>query len=170
MSRFLPVLAALSIALVAVVVAGCVRDNAEMTAVDTSGAWNRTDSAVLAERLLGDLLAEAWHADFADRNGRPPVVAIGHFTVRTSLEPIDTRRWRDDLLAAGQADGRLAMGLVEEVDSPDFTLTGRIVASREVAGRQERRHYSVTLVLSRAGVEAPLWERARRLVKVVTRD
>jgi hypothetical protein len=59
------------------------------TQTDLSGRWNDTDSRLVAEAMVSDLLARPWLENFIEENNRKPVVIVG--TVRNkSSEHIDT--------------------------------------------------------------------------------
>ena len=47
---------------------------------DLSGRWNDTDSRLVAEQMVGDVLRRPWLQEFKARTGRKPVVIVG--TVR----------------------------------------------------------------------------------------
>ena len=64
-------------------VAGCgtkvTRIDADET-TDLSGAWNDTDSRLVAEEMIADALSRPWTSNFAGETGRAPAVIVG--TVR----------------------------------------------------------------------------------------
>ena len=46
--------------------------------VDLSGAWNDTDSRLVAEEMIADALSHPWTSDFAGQTGRAPAVIVGN--------------------------------------------------------------------------------------------
>ena len=73
----------LAVILSSLLVAGCgtkvTRIDVDET-VDLSGAWNDTDSRLVAEEMIADALSQPWTLNFASQSGRAPVVIVG--TVR----------------------------------------------------------------------------------------
>lgn len=57
--------------------------------IDLSGRWNDTDSKLVAEEMIDDVLNRPWREDFARANGKKPVVIVGMIQNRTSeyIEP-----------------------------------------------------------------------------------
>lgn len=65
------------------------------TTTDLSGKWNDTDSRMVAEEMIRDVLARPWLTNFAAEMGKKPVVAVG--TIRNkSSEHIDTEVFTKD--------------------------------------------------------------------------
>lgn len=58
-------------------------------AVDLSGRWNDTDSRLVAEEMVGDVLARPWIDRFNSSQDSQPVVVVGDIRNRSS-EQIDT--------------------------------------------------------------------------------
>ncbi|MFA7566085.1 MAG: penicillin-binding protein activator LpoB [Alkalispirochaeta sp.] len=72
----------------------------ERTAADTqtdlSGRWNDTDSRLVAEQMIDDVLSRPWLSKFNASAGREPVVIVG--TVRNlSSEHINTETFINDM-------------------------------------------------------------------------
>lgn len=57
--------------------------------IDLSGRWNDTDSKLVAEEMIRDVLNRPWREDFVRGNGRKPVVIVGMINNKTSeyIEP-----------------------------------------------------------------------------------
>jgi len=63
---------------------------------DLSGRWNDTDSRLVAEQMVGDVLRRPWLGEFKARTGRKPVVIVG--TVRNlSSEHIEVGTFISDI-------------------------------------------------------------------------
>lgn len=77
----------------AVLLAGCssvnVRRIEPLKEVDISGAWNDTDSRMVAEQMIKDSIDAPWVADFIKNKNRPPVIIFGSIANRSS-EHIDS--------------------------------------------------------------------------------
>lgn len=57
--------------------------------IDLSGRWNDTDSKLVAEEMIRDVLNRPWREDFVRANDKKPVVIVGMIQNRTSeyIEP-----------------------------------------------------------------------------------
>ena len=63
---------------------------------DLSGAWNDTDSRLVSEEMINDMLSRSWVNDFKRRTGKQPAVIVG--TVRNlSHEHINTNTFVNDI-------------------------------------------------------------------------
>jgi hypothetical protein len=90
-------------------VAGCgtkvTRIDANET-TDLSGAWNDTDSRLVAEEMIADALSHPWTSNFAGETGRAPAVIVG--TVRNfSHEHINMNTFIADMERALVNSGRI---------------------------------------------------------------
>ena len=64
---------------------------------DLSGRWNDTDSRLVAEQMVGDVLRRPWLSEFKSTAGRKPVVIVGsvrnlsseHIEVGTFVKDIE---------------------------------------------------------------------------------
>lgn len=88
-------LAALLIVVGALMLSGCASQTRSVErlegdeAVDLSGRWNDTDSRLVAEEMVNDVLSRAWLDEFVSSNDDQPVVVVGDVRNRSS-EQIDT--------------------------------------------------------------------------------
>lgn len=57
--------------------------------IDLSGRWNDTDSKMVAEEMIKDVLNRPWHQDFVRGNNRKPVTIVGIIQNKTAehIEP-----------------------------------------------------------------------------------
>ena len=82
------------------------RIDAEST-TDLSGEWNDTDSRLVAQEMINDVLAQPWVNQFTKKEKRKPTVIVGKITNRTS-EHIETKTFVKNLersmLNSGQVD------------------------------------------------------------------
>lgn len=53
------------------------------TQIDLSGRWNDTDSKLVAEEMIGDVLSKPWITRFETKTDKRPVVIIGDVVNRT---------------------------------------------------------------------------------------
>lgn len=66
------------------------------TQIDLSGRWNDTDSQMIAEAMIADVMKRAWLKEFRDDKGRKPVVIVGEIRNRSS-EHIDASIFTKDI-------------------------------------------------------------------------
>lgn len=64
--------------------------------VDLSGRWNDTDSRLVSEEMIADVLSRPWIDQFRSKNGKNPVVIVGVVRNRSD-EHINTRTFVSDL-------------------------------------------------------------------------
>ena len=64
--------------------------------IDLSGRWNDTDSKLVAEAMIQDVLNRPWREDFARANGRKPVVIVGIIQNKSS-EHIESETFIKDV-------------------------------------------------------------------------
>lgn len=64
--------------------------------VDLSGRWNDTDSKLVAEEMINDVLNRPWRENFAQVEGRKPVVIVGVVQNKSS-EHIESETFIKDL-------------------------------------------------------------------------
>ena len=92
------VLSALVLAIV--VLAACstkVTRVEETEVMDLSGAWNDTDSRLVSEEMIGDMLEQAWIGNYRADTGKRPTVIVGevknlsheHINVNTFVADIE---------------------------------------------------------------------------------
>ncbi len=63
---------------------------------DLSGRWNDTDSKLVANEMITDVLSRPWRNNFEQKNGRKPVVIIGSIRNKSS-EHIESTTFIKDL-------------------------------------------------------------------------
>ena len=82
----------ISLLVLVTVLAGCQRRTVTRVdpgqQIDLSGRWNDTDSRLVAEEMIADVLSRPWLARFEQTNNRVPVVIVGEVRNR-SHEHID---------------------------------------------------------------------------------
>ena len=164
-------------------------------AIDLSGRWNDTDSRLVAEQMISDVLARRWLADFRYNHRRPPVVIVG--TVRNlSSEHIDTatfiRNMERELINSGDIrfvagsearreirDERLdqqvhateesAARLAAEVGA-DYMLQGAIRTIIDTADGQQVKFYQVDLELINVENNEKVWIGNKEIRKFISRS
>lgn len=160
--------------------------------IDLSGAWNDTDSRLVAEEMIQDVLSRPWISDFSSKNGQRPAVIVG--TVRNlSHEHINTKTFVADmeraLVNSGQVDfvaSRDERGQIrdERMDQDlnaaqgtanaagqelgaDFMLQGQINTIIDAEGKKQVRYYQVDLTLISMADNRKVWLGQKKLKKYV---
>ncbi len=64
--------------------------------IDLSGRWNDTDSKLVAEEMINDVLNRPWRENFSTAEGRKPVVIVG-IVQNKSSEHIESETFIKDL-------------------------------------------------------------------------
>jgi hypothetical protein len=131
------------------VVVGCSRRGDEETVIappppPPPSAWVAQDSMDVANELVPLLLKRSWIADFKQRTGQTPKVALGQITDR-SQGAIDLEVYRGELRRALGASGTIQV--VDARDNADFLLKGSVGANDGVDGTIPVRRYPIDLIL-----------------------
>ncbi len=185
-----------SLLLFAVVLAACAT-RVERIGVDEvrdlSGAWNDTDSRLVAEEMVRDVLSRPWLSEFQQRSGRRPAVIVGtirnlsheHINVTTFINDIERElinSGRVDFVAAPHERGELraerkdqelhaseatrkAMG--QELGA-DFMLQGDISTIIDQEGKRQVRYYQVDLTLIDLANNRKVWIGQKKIKKFIT--
>src|SRR3569623_280144 len=139
---------------------------------DLSGQWNDTDSRLVSEEMINDVVSRAWLADFTQQRRRDPAVIVGgvrnlsheHINVQTfvndmeralinsgkvqfvasSGERQEIREERSDQDINASEETRNAMG---KERGADFMLKGDISTILDTEGKRQVRFYQVDLTL-----------------------
>lgn len=90
----------LSLVLVVLIAGACTNRTVSRVSpdqqIDLSGRWNDTDSKLVAEEMIRDVLNRPWREDFFRANNRKPVVIVGMVQNRTS-EHIESETFIKDI-------------------------------------------------------------------------
>lgn len=159
---------------------------------DLSGNWNDTDSRLVAEEMIQDVLSRSWLSNFNRSSGKSPTVIVG--TVRNlSHEHINTRTFVADmereLINSGQVEfvasakdreevrnevkeqdlhateeTRKAMG--QEIGA-DFMLQGSINSIVDAVSGEQARFYQIDLTLIELGSNRKVWVGQKKIKKTV---
>jgi uncharacterized protein (TIGR02722 family) len=162
---------------------------------DLSGAWNDTDSRLVSEEMIDDMLQRPWVSDFQTANGKRPTVIVGevrnlsheHLNVNTFIADIEraminsgridfvassgdrkeVREERKDQDLNAREDTRKAMG--QEIGA-DFMLKGQINTIIDQASKDQVRYYQVDLTLISMKDNRKVWLGQKKIKKFVKRS
>ena len=183
--------------LLVLLAAGCatnrsVQRTSADTQTDLSGRWNDTDSRLVAEAVVDDLLSQAWLDNFRDDEGERPVLIVGVVENRTS-EHIDTSIFIKDIerelvnsgavrfvasdeereaLRAERRDqqtqaSRETISRLGEETGADFMLQGQITSQVDAIEGQRAVAYSVDLELINIQSNEKAWLGGKEIKKII---
>ena len=160
---------------------------------DLSGRWNDTDSRLVSEEMIDDVLARAWLGDFLRQRGRDPAVIVGeirnlsheHINMQTFVSDMeralinsgkvvfvasreerkDIRQERTDQDINASEETRSAMG---QERGADFMLKGTISTILDSEGKRQVRFYQVDLNLISLADNRKVWVGQKKIKKYVT--
>jgi uncharacterized protein (TIGR02722 family) len=191
--RFLPLL------IILIYFAGCATTTTvQRVSVDTpkelTGNWNDTDSRMVAQDMIKDMLFRPWLADFISENDRKPVVIVGHVKNKTS-EHINTDTFINDIerelinsgkvkfVAANKerlqileeryyqqshASDETAKSLAQETGA-DFMLLGSISSMNDASGGKEIKYYQIDLSLVNIETNEKVWIGSKKIKRFIKR-
>lgn len=161
--------------------------------VDLSGAWNDTDSQMVAQEMISDVLARPWYNNFTAKTGKAPAVIIG--TVRNlSHEHINTNTFVNEmereLINSGRVEFVASSDERNEIreeridqdlnatessrntagqeQGADFILKGQINTIIDTADSEQVRYYQVDLSLISLADNRKVWVGQKKLKKLVS--
>ena len=161
---------------------------------DLSGNWNDTDSQLVSQEMISDVLSQAWLRDFQQKNTKQPTVIVGevrnlsheHINLDTFVNDMERalinsgkvefvasktdrseiREERKDQDINAREDTRKAMGL--EIGA-DFMLKGQINTILDTEGKEQVRYYQVDLTLISLADNRMVWVGQKKIKKFVTK-
>jgi penicillin-binding protein activator len=163
--------------------------------VDLSGRWNDTDSRLVSEEMIADVLSRPWIDQFRVGKGKDPVVIVGSVRNRSD-EHINTRTFVSDLERALINSGEVAFvagsGEREEIREErkdqaahaseatakeegeeigaDFMLQGAINTIVDRIEGEEVKFYQVNLELIDIQSHRKVWIGEKKIKKLVKRS
>ena len=190
---FIGTLVVLTIALIN----GCA--NLKITRVDPnetiglSGRWNDSDSRLVSEEMIGDLLTSAWIPRYLKANDKRPVVVVGlvenksheHINSETFIKDVEKAIIRDGnirLVVAGEKRNELRKERAEQQDyaSPettkkwgkelgaDFILQGTINSIVDSYKKQKVVTYQIDLQLTNIETNEVVWMGDKKIKKQIS--
>ncbi len=162
------------------------------TVTDLSGKWNDTDSRLVAEEMIQDVLSRGWLSKFNRSHGKAPTVIVG--TVRNlSHEHINTRTFIADMerelinsgeveFVASAQDRKEVRSEVKDQDlnaseesrksmgnevGADFMLQGSINTIVDAVSGEQARFYQIDLTLIELGTNRKVWVGQKKIKKTI---
>ena len=161
--------------------------------IDLSGRWNDSDSRLVSEEMIGDLLTSAWLPRYTKANDKRPVVVVGlvenksheHINSETFIKDIEKAIIRDGnirLVVAGEKRNELRKERAEQQDyaSPettkkwgkelgaDFILQGTINSIVDAYKKQKVVTYQIDLQLTNIETNEVVWMGDKKIKKQIS--
>lgn len=162
--------------------------------IDLSGRWNDTDSKLVAQEMISDVLSRPWRSQHLEKTSKKPVVIVGDIKNR-STELIEPETFIKDLerefINSGtvrvvqNADFREQMR-TERADQQefassetmkkwkkelgaDFMLNGTINSIIDQYGKEKVVYYQVNLELSDLETNEKVWLGEKKIKKLINK-
>lgn len=180
-------------------VAGCASVKVDRMAVeetvDLSGRWNDTDSRLVSEEMVRDVMSRPWIDRYRGERGKDPVVIVGSVRNRSD-EHINTETFVKDLeralINSGEVEFVAARGERGEIreerkdqaahaseatakeegeeTGADFMLQGAINTISDRIEGKEVKYYQVNLELIDIQSHRKVWIGEKKIKKLVKRS
>ena len=160
--------------------------------VDLSGAWNDTDSRMVAEEMISDALSHPWTSNFAGKSGRAPAVIVGsvrnfsheHINMNTFVADMERaliNSGRVEFVASSDERGEIREERADQdlnaseqtrneagqETGADFMLKGQINTIVDVEGDEQVRYYQVDLTMISMADNRKVWLGQKKIKKLV---
>lgn len=165
------------------------------TTIDLSGDWNDTDSRLVAEEMIADVLSRPWLGEFKGEKKRQPDVIVGTIKNRSS-EHIPTipfiKNLERELINSGRVnfvankeerqevrDERTdqqefasdeSIKKFQKEAGADFMLRGDITTIIDQSGGAKVKYYQVNMELVNIETNRKAWVGEKKIKKVVSQS
>jgi uncharacterized protein (TIGR02722 family) len=159
---------------------------------DLSGNWNDTDSRLVSQEMVQDLLARPWYMRFKTKLNKQPVVVVGKVG-NLSSEHIDTGTFVSDiereLINSGKVDFVAGSDFRNQIRNEkkdqdlnstmetrkelgqeigaDFILVGTIRTIIDSRGNEQVRFYQTNLKLINIKTNRIIWTGQKKIKKLI---
>ena len=162
---------------------------------DLSGRWNDTDSRLVAEQMVGDVVRRPWLTDFKAAKGRKPVVIVGnvrnlsseHIEVGTFIADIERELINSGLVKFVATSNERREVRAERLDQQshateasaarlaaetgaDYMLKGSIKTHIDAISGKQVKFYQVDLELIGLENNEKVWIGSKKIKKFVKRS
>lgn len=162
---------------------------------DLSGAWNDTDSRLVSDEMIKDVLSAPWLSTYHGAHKAPPALIVGeirnlsheHINTQTFISDMgrvlinsgkvqfvasrgqrdEIREERKDQDLNARDDTRKPMGMEQ---GADFMLKGAINTIVDASGKTQVRYYQVDLSLISMSDNRIVWVGQKKIKKLVERS
>jgi len=161
--------------------------------IDLSGRWNDTDSKLVAEEMIKDVLSRPWRNDFFGKTGNRPVVIVGqvanrsheHIEAETFIKDLEREFINSGLVRVVQNAAFREEMRKERADQHEFASSETIKKWRQELGAdfmlhgtinsivdQDRKekvvYYQINLELSDLETNEKVWIGEKKIKKFIT--
>ena len=162
----------------------------EDAVVDLSGRWNETDSRLVSEEMVSDLLLRPWLEEFQKGKGQRPVIIVGlvenksheHIAVETFIKDIEKAVLNSGKLRIVQAGNAREELRKERADQnefasaattkkwgkelgADFILQGVVNSIVDSNGKRKVVYYQTDLELTNLETNEKVWIGDKKIKK-----
>ena len=160
--------------------------------IDLSGAWNDTDSQLVAREMIEDSLSRTWISNFVQSEGKDPVVIVGRVK-NLSHEHINTNTFvanmERELINSGEVQFVASSANRQEIRDEradqdlnateatrkeagqeygaDYIMQGQINTIVDVDGTTQVRYYQVNLELISLKDNRKVWVGEKKIKKLI---
>ncbi|MFP4467139.1 MAG: penicillin-binding protein activator LpoB [Candidatus Goldiibacteriota bacterium] len=164
------------------------------TVVDLSGRWNATDSQLVAEQMIKEMLERPWLRKFLKRQGREPNIIVGtiqnktdeHISVSTFRKDIEReltnsgdvrfvadsgerREIRDERTDMQEYSSDATRKRFKQEIAADFMLKGEITSITDQVKGKKAVYYQIDLELFDTETNIKSWVGQKKIMKVIER-
>lgn len=164
----------------------------ENAVIDLSGRWNETDSRLVAEEMISDMLLRPWLNEFESATGKRPVIVVGiiknksheHVAVETFIKDIEKsvlNSGKIRIVTAGEAREELRKERADQNEfatpettakwgrelGADFILQGVLNSIVDSNGKQKVVFYQTNLELTNIESNEKVWIGDKKIKKVI---
>ncbi len=164
----------------------------ENAVIDLSGRWNETDSRLVAEEMISDMLLRPWLNEFESATGKRPVIVVGiiknksheHVAVETFIKDIEKsvlNSGKIRIVTAGEAREELRKERADQNEfatpettakwgrelGADFILQGVLNSIVDSNGKQKVVFYQTDLELTNIESNEKVWIGDKKIKKVI---
>jgi len=160
--------------------------------IDLSGAWNDTDSRLVAEEMIDDAVSQSWIIDYFGKSGNIPTVIVGdirnlsheHINVKTFIADMErslVNSGKVDFVASSDERGQIREERVDQdinasedtrkkagqEAGADFMLIGQINTIIDADDNEQVRYYQVDLTMISMTDNRKVWLGQKKIKKFV---
>jgi uncharacterized protein (TIGR02722 family) len=164
-------------------------------AIDLSGEWNDTDSRLVAEEMIKDVLSRPWVTDYRATHSAPPTVIVGTVKNRTSehIQTVPfTKNLERELINSGRVDfvankeertevreeradqqenaSPETMKKFQKETGAEFMLRGDITTIVDREGGDQVKYYQVNLELINMETNRKAWIGEKKIKKFISQS
>lgn len=162
------------------------------TQIDLSGRWNDTDSKLVAEEMISDVLSRPWRENFVTKNNERPVVIVGMITNKShehieedifikdlqkafintgTVRVVENDAFRDKLRAERADMSEFASESTQatwgQELGADFMMNGTINSQVDQYKREKLVNYKVNLWLTNTETNEKVWLGDKEIKKFI---